>query len=129
MSDTEVIGVRDIFMLSGKALVLPEKHMDAVTALSGSGPGFLAHILYLMIEAGRELGLPEREALELGVQTFVGTARLLDEGTPPERLVEMVRSPGGTTEAGLKTFEERGLAETVRAALLSARDRGRELAM
>lgn len=126
--DSEMAVVRDIFMASGRVLVLPEKYMDAVTALSGSGPAFIAHFVDAMIQAGTALGLEDDHARELALQTLVGTARLLDGGLRPARLVEMVRSPGGTTEAGLKVFETRGLEGAVREALEAAARRSKELA-
>jgi len=126
--DSEMSVIRDMFMSAGRVLVLPEKYMDAVTALSGSGPAFIASFIEAMMEGGRELGLAEDHARELALQTLVGTARLLDGGLSPARLVETVKSPGGTTEAGLRVFEEKALGETVKAAMRAAAQRSRELA-
>jgi pyrroline-5-carboxylate reductase len=126
--DADMAKVRDVFMSSGRVLVLPEKHMDAVTALSGSGPAFIALFVGAMAEAGAGMGLSEDNACELAVQTLRGTAELLAGGIPPVRLIEMVRSPGGTTAAGLEVFEEKGLKGIVRAALEAAAGRSRELA-
>lgn len=127
-SDRDINVIREIFMASGKVMVMPEKYLDAVTALSGSGPAFVARFTALMAEAGVRLGLREEDSIALAVQTLVGTSRLLDEGLQPSRLVEMVRSPGGTTEAGLKVFEEKGLQEAVIGALEAASRRAGELA-
>jgi pyrroline-5-carboxylate reductase len=127
-SDKDVNVVKDIFMSSGRVLMMPEKYLNAVTALSGSGPAFIAHFLGFMVEAGVGLGLREQEALELGLQTLIGTAKLLDSGITPKRLVEMVRSPGGTTEAGLKALDEEGLGGMVAKALEAASRRAGELA-
>ena len=127
-SDRDINVIREIFMASGKVMVMPEKYLDAVTALSGSGPAFVARFTALMAEAGVRLGLREEDALALAVQTLVGTSRLLDEGLQPSRLVEMVRSPGGTTEAGLKMFEQKGLEDAVIGALEAAARRAGELA-
>ena len=118
---------RDILMSIGKVLTLPEKHMDAVTALSGSGPGFIAYFVEAMIEGGMNLGLSEDDARALAVQTLVGTAGLLDTGMPPSRLREMVTSPGGTTAAGLEALDNNNFRNTVHAALEAARNRGKEL--
>jgi pyrroline-5-carboxylate reductase len=126
-SDKDVNTVRGIFMSSGRVLMMPEKYLNAVTALSGSGPGFIAHFLGLMIEAAEGLGLGEREAMELALQTLAGTAALLESGIAPGELVRMVKSPGGTTEAGLKVLEEEGLSEAVRKALRAAEERAAEL--
>ena len=114
-------------MSIGKVLALPESKMDAVTAVSGSGPAFIALFAEAMISAGESMGLTKDDARLLAVQTLQGTAKLLETGMPPERLREMVTSPGGTTAAGLKTFGEKGLKEIVAAALLSAKKRSEEL--
>jgi pyrroline-5-carboxylate reductase len=119
--------VRDIFMAIGKVLTLPEKHMNAVTAVSGSGPAFYARFAEAIIGAGEQLGLTREVSAELAVQTFIGTARLLETGMPPENLRKMVTSPGGTTAAGLNAFDAQGLDAVVAAALLAAKKRGEEL--
>ncbi|MBI5639440.1 MAG: pyrroline-5-carboxylate reductase [Nitrospirae bacterium] len=126
-SGPEVNMVRSILMSVGRVIALPEKFMDAVTALSGSGPAFIALFIEGMIESGERLGLSSSDASELAVQTLLGTARLLDTGMTPEALRKMVTSPGGTTEAGLKVFQERGLKGIVDEALRSAHRRAGEL--
>lgn len=125
--DKEMGLVRDIFMSVGRVLVLPEKYMDAVTALSGSGPAFIALFVESMIDAGITMGLSKENATELAIQTFIGTARLLETGMPPYKLREMVTSPGGTTAAGLKIFEERGIKDIVTAVIEAATNRSKEL--
>ncbi len=119
--------VKSILMSIGKVLVLPEDMMNAVTALSGSGPAFIALYVEAMIASGQRMGLSASDSTELAVQTLLGTAKLLDTGMPPERLRIMVTSPGGTTEAGLKVFEERSLRDAVGEALLAARERAEDL--
>jgi pyrroline-5-carboxylate reductase len=126
-SDNDIMVVRDIFMSIGEVITLPEKYMDAVTAVSGSGPGFMAFFIEAMIEAGIKTGLSEDDARTLAVQTAIGTSGLLESGMSPEKLREMVTSPGGTTAAGLKTLNEKGLNETVSAAVEAARNRAEEL--
>jgi pyrroline-5-carboxylate reductase len=118
---------REIFMASGRVLMLPEKHIDAVTALSGSGPAFIALFIGAMAEAGEKAGLTRDDAMALAVQTAVGTSKLLDGGLEPSRLIEKVRSPGGTTAEGLKVFEEKGLERIVFEALEAARKKAEEL--
>lgn len=125
--DRDIAVVREIFMSIGELLVMPEKYMDAVTAVSGSGPAFIAFFVEKMIEAGVKLGLNEENAYTLAVQTAVGTGRLLETGIQPSKLREMVTSPGGTTAAGLKSFEEKDLREVVSAALEAAKKRAEEL--
>lgn len=119
--------VRDMFMSIGKVLTLPEKHMNAVTALSGSGPAFIALFVEAMIESGVGMGLSYDNAAELSIQTLLGTARLLDTGLSPVRLREMVTSPGGTTAAGLGVFEKAGVKRIVTDALEAARKRAVDL--
>lgn len=120
--------VKEIFMSVGRVMMMPEKYMDSVTALSGSGPAFMALFVDSMVNSAVEMGLSEKDALELAVQTATGTAKLLDGGISPEKLIAMVKSPGGTTEAGLKVFEEKGLKAIVKDALLAAKRRAEELA-
>lgn len=122
-----VAPVRDIFMSVGKVMTLPEKYMDSVTALSGSGPAFIALFIESLIAAGEKMGLETNNASELVIQTFIGTSRLIDSGMPLKKLREMVTSPGGTTAAGLRTFEERGFQNIVTEALQSACRRAEEL--
>ncbi len=128
MHGEEMSIIRDVFMSVGKVITLPEKYMDAVTALSGSGPAFVALFLEGMIEGAVKMGLKEEDARMLAIETAIGTARLLEEeGLSTTRLREMVTSPGGTTEAGLKAFEAEGLKETVHKAIESATQRAKEL--
>ncbi|MBF0328941.1 MAG: pyrroline-5-carboxylate reductase [Nitrospirae bacterium] len=126
-SDSDIATVREIFMSVGRVTIMPEKHMNAVTAVSGSGPAFIALFIEGMIEAGLKLGLSKIHSEELAVQTLLGTARLLDSGMPAHKLREMVTSPGGTTAAGLAVFEERNLMPIVLDALTAARNRAAEL--
>lgn len=125
--DQEMGVVRDIFMSIGKVIVLPEKYMDAVTALSGSGPAFFALFIEYMIDGGVKIGLSKDISSELAIQTFIGTAKLLESGISPETLRVMVTSPGGTTAAGLKVFEEKGFKDIVLEVLLAAKSRSEEL--
>ncbi len=101
----------------GKVLRLPEEHLDSVTALSGSGPAYLALLAEAMIDAGILLGLPRDVSTELILQTMLGTAKMLrDTGLHPVELREMVTSPGGTTIAAIRQLEQ----SRVRAAFLNA---------
>lgn len=123
-----VIGpVRQIFMSIGKVMTLPEKQINAVTAVSGSGPAFIALFVESMMAAGEQLGLSPDSARELAVQTLVGTAKQIGEGMSPEKLREMVTSPGGTTAAGIAAFQEKGLKEITVTALQAAHKRAEEL--
>jgi len=126
-SDRDIGLVRNIFMSIGEVITLPEKYMDAVTAVSGSGPAFIALFVESMIQGGIQAGLHPGDALTLAVQTAIGTSQLLDTGLSPSKLREMVTSPGGTTAAGLKVFEENGLRGIVAAAIEAAKNRSEEL--
>ena len=114
---------------TGKVLRVPERQMDAVTAISGSGPAYLFFVVEAMIEAGVHLGLPRATASELVVQTVVGSAHMLREtGAHPVVLREQVTSPGGTTAAALRELEIHKVRAAFLAAIEAAHDRSRELA-
>jgi pyrroline-5-carboxylate reductase len=103
----------------GKVIRLPEKHQDAITATSGSGPAYFFLLAEAMIEACILLGLPRNVATELIIQTMLGSAKMLrDTGKHPVELREMVTSPGGTTIVAIRELEQAG----VRAAFLNAID-------
>jgi pyrroline-5-carboxylate reductase len=114
---------------TGKVIRVPERQQDAVTAISGSGPGYIFFVVESMIEAGVHLGLPRSTAAELVVQTLVGSAKLLrDTGEHPVVLRERVTSPGGTTAAALRQLEEHKVRAAFLVAIEAARDRSRALA-
>ena len=106
-----------------------EKQLDAVTALSGSGPAYFFMVMEAMEKAGKELGLPADTARLLAIQTGFGATKLaLEMEDSPEVLREKVTSPGGTTEQAIKVFEEQGLVDIFNKAMTAARDRAEELA-
>ncbi len=120
--------VKAILETSGEVIVLPEKHLDAVTALAGSGPGYVYLFIEALAEAGEAVGLPREAARRMARRTFIGACRLLEtSGEPPEELRRRVTSPGGTTEAGLKAFEELGLRDIFKAAIQRSTQRATEL--
>lgn len=120
--------VARIFQSAGRAVTLPEPYLDAVTALSGSGPGFIALIVEALGDAGVRCGLPREVAALLAAQTTLGTARMiLENETHPAKLKEMVASPGGTTIVGLQVLERGGLRGLLMEAVLAATERSREL--
>ncbi|MHC4325011.1 MAG: pyrroline-5-carboxylate reductase family protein, partial [Planctomycetota bacterium] len=121
-----------IFSSVGKAVVVDNEDLiDAVTAVSGSGPAYYFLLMEEMIKAGIKLGLPETVAKDLVLQTAKGSGLLAVEadknGESPAELRRKVTSPGGTTEAALKVFAEGNISELISAAVTRARDRGREL--
>ena len=106
-----------------------ESQMDAVTALSGSGPAYFFLLIEALEDAGVTLGLPRATARQLAVHTALGSGRMAAEGTdPPATLREQVTSRGGTTAAALAVLEEAGLRATFGAALAAAARRSAELA-
>ena len=117
-----------IFELVGKAWVVEEKLMDAVTGLSGSGPAYVLTFIEALADAGVKNGLPRSVASGLAVQTVLGTARLLLEtGEHPAVLREKVTSPGGTTIAGMHTLEKEGFRGAIIDAVDTATARSRQL--
>tara|TARA_B110000914_G_scaffold41952_1_gene35285 strand:- start:3030 stop:3830 length:801 start_codon:yes stop_codon:yes gene_type:complete len=123
--------VTTIFQAIGYACwVETEAQIDAVIAVSGSGPAYFFRIIEIMQKVGQELGLPEQIARELSLQTALGSARMATEsGTGAGQLREQVTSPGGTTQAALNTFEQLGLEATFREAMRSALNRAEEMAI
>src|SRR5699024_5550753 len=105
-----------------------EALMDAVTAVSGSGPAYFFLLMESMIESAITLGLDEATAKTLVLQTALGAAKLASQSdVGPDVLRERVTSPGGTTQAALHTFAEGGFSELVHQALNSAKQRSEEL--
>ena len=105
-----------------------EAALDAVTALSGSGPAYVFHLIEAMLAAAREMGLPEGDARRLAVQTVAGAAALAAGSNDPlETLRRNVTSPGGTTHAAMTLIEARGVKAAIVEAIVAARDRAREL--
>jgi pyrroline-5-carboxylate reductase len=125
--DSDKAMVQKLFMSVGKVVVLPEAQMNAIAALSGSGPAFIALFVETLIAAGVHMGLADEQATQAAIQTVVGTAALLKTGMTPEQLRMMVASPNGTTIEGLKVFDELGLQKLVNAALQASLKRADEL--
>jgi pyrroline-5-carboxylate reductase len=120
--------ILSIFNATGKAVSVPEKDLDAVTALSGSGPGYVAVIVEGLIDGGVRAGLARDIATTLAIQTVLGSAQLLLEtGTHPAVLKDMVSSPGGTTIAGIHALERGGVRAALIDAIVAATERSREL--
>ena len=123
--DIETVG--RLFGSSGVVEFVDEGLMDAFTALSGSGPGFVAAFAESLAAAAEKLGISRRTAERFAVQTVFGAAAMMKAGTPPDGLREMVTSPGGTTAAGLSALERGGFSAAVESALAAARRRAEEL--
>ncbi len=113
----------------GASVTVKEEEIDAVTALSGSGPAYVFYLLEGMLEAAEKMGLEKDISRELALATVIGAAKLMQEtGEDADALRKKVTSKGGTTAAALNTMEERGVKDSVVAALLAAQARSRELA-
>jgi pyrroline-5-carboxylate reductase len=127
--DEHLALAEDVLLHVGSVVRVPERYMDAVTAVSGSGPAYFALLAEAMIEAGILLGLSREDTTQLVVQTMLGTAKLLrDEKMHPVELREMVTSPGGTTIRAIRELEQAGVRAAFLNAIQAAMDRGRELA-
>jgi pyrroline-5-carboxylate reductase len=121
--------VGSVFNAIGTAVQVEEEMMDAVTALSGSGPAYVFYLIEAMQQTGEELGLDAQMARDLAVQTVRGAAELCAvSGEPAGVLRERVTSKGGTTQAALAVLNKREVAGAVHEAMRAARDRSRELA-
>jgi len=124
----DVLAALDIFSSIGTCVEVDEDLLDAVTGLSGSGPGYIFIFIEAMIDGGVLAGLPRPVAEQLVLQTVYGSAKLaIETGEPPAVLKGRVTSPGGTTITGLQVLEESGMRSAVMKAIKSAAERSREL--
>jgi len=128
VSPQEMKDAEEIFNKIGKAVVLPESAIDAVTGLSGSGPAYVFTFAEALIDAGIEQGLPRPTAETLALQTLLGSVKLLIEsGKHPAELRAMVTSPGGTTIAAQHVLERSGFKGIIMDAIGAAVSRSKEL--
>ena len=117
-----------LFGAVGRAVVLDEDALDAVTGLSGSGPAYVAIVIESLADGGVKMGLDRATAMTLAAQTVLGSAKLIREtGMHPGQLKDMVASPGGTTIAGIAALEDGGVRRTFINAVERATQRSREL--
>ena len=117
-----------ILAAMGTVVTVEEKEMDAVTAVSGSGPAYVFFLAESMIEAGLSLGLEPDKAVTLTMKTIEGAFKLMqDSADPPETLRKKVTSPGGTTEAAFQILSKNRVKETFVTAIARAAERSREL--
>lgn len=129
VADEQLALAQRIFTTVGRVVVVDERHMDAVTGLSGSGPAFLYIILEALAEAGVNVGLPREIATQLAAQTAYGAARMvLETGNHPALLKDEVTTPAGCTVDGILELEAGGLRVTLIKAVKRSTERARELA-
>lgn len=120
--------VKEIFSPVGVIIKLPEEKFDTITAISGSGPGFLFYFAEILNEICREKGLSEKISKIISSYLFYGTGKMLVETKmEPEKLKNMVCSPGGTTIAGITVFEEKNFRKIFREVIDKAEKRSKEL--
>ena len=128
-TDEQMATTERMFRTVGRTVVVDEKHMDAVTGLSGSGPAFLYIILEALAEAGVNVGLPRDVATVLAAQTAYGAARMvLETGAHPALLKDEVTTPAGCTVDGILELEQGGLRVTLIKAVKRSTERARALA-
>ncbi len=121
--------VESLLSSVGKAYMVDESQMDAVTGLSGSGPAYICLVIESLADGGVAAGLPRALAMQLATQTVLGTAKMVAEtGRHPAELKDSVASPGGTTIAGLQVLEQNGFRAAMIDAVTCAARRSRELA-
>jgi pyrroline-5-carboxylate reductase len=127
-TDGDVIVAEKIFDAGGETVRLPESAIDAVTALSGSGPAYVFYLAEVLAQAGVDAGLPAGEAAHLARQTVIGAAALLEESKDsPAELRRKVTTPNGTTQAAIEAFQAGNFAGLVSGAVAAAARRSREL--
>ncbi len=121
--------IQKLMSAAGVVVYVDEDDIDAVTALSGSGPAYFLQFVLELKKAGVDAGLSEETAAVLARQTFIGSAALLEQtGKTEGELIKAVASPGGTTEAALSAFSEMGLSDIVRKAVAAGLARAKALA-
>ena len=127
-SEAQVEEVVSLFSKLGLAVVLPEKHIEALTGVSGCGPAFCAQFICGLADAGVALGLPRDIAIRIAAQTLAGTGKMvLEGGVHPEILKDGVCSPGGGTIAGCLELEDRAFRGAAAAAVKAAVKRMRQV--
>jgi pyrroline-5-carboxylate reductase len=127
-TEDDIRMAREIFSSMGRSVVVDEKHMDAITGLSASGPAYVYLIIESLAEAGVKMGLPRDLSTELSAQTLLGaSAMVLQTGEHPAKLKDIVTTPAGCTIDGLLELEEGGLRVTLIKAVVRAGQRARQL--
>lgn len=120
--------IQTIFSKLGKALIMPEKYLDAVTGVSGSGPAYVFTFIQAMADGAVKMGLPRKESRILAAQTVLGAAKMvLEKNINPIELRDGVTSPGGTTIEAVHVLEDRGFSGAVISAIEAAAKKSRDM--
>jgi pyrroline-5-carboxylate reductase len=128
-TDDEMSRAKNIFEAVGRAWIVPEDLMNAVTGLSGSGPAYIYMVIEALSDGGVKMGMPRQLALELASQTVLGAAKLVQEtGLHPAVLRDQVTTPGGTTISAIHELERHGLRPMLISAVVTATKKSRLLA-
>lgn len=128
VDEQSLLEVEQIFSKIGKVTVLPEKLMDAVTGLSGSGPAYVFTFIQALADGGVKLGIPRDKAIMLAAQTVLGSAKyVLESGEDPAALRGRVTSPGGTTIEGIHVLERSGFSGIVMDAVEKAAQKSQKM--
>ncbi len=127
--EVDLLRAQRIFEAGGRSIVMEdERHMDAVTAVSGSGPAYFYYFVEALMAAGEKAGLPKQQAEILAKQTCLGAARMMVESDEsPEVLRRKVMSPGGTTEAAMDSMSKSGVFDHLVEGFLAAWQRSKDL--
>lgn len=128
-TDDDVDKVSAVLSSSGIAVEVDEEDLDAVTGLAGSSPAFMYMVIDAMADAGEMYGISREKSIELAAQSMLGAAKMiLDTGESPEKLIDNVCSPGGTTVEGVRVLKERDVKGAFVAAVKASTERSREMA-
>lgn len=126
----ELKEVKNIFSLMGNAFESKEENMDKITALSGSGPGFIYYFMESFYGTAIQMGFKKQEARRIVAQTFQGASRLaLESGQDFSKLVKSVASRGGTTEAGISFFNKKQLSQNISKGLFAAYEKAKKISI
>ena len=131
VTDSDFALIKSVFDFGGAAVAVDESQMDAVTAVSGSGPAYFYRFIKNIAKSGESLGLSYENSLRLALSTAIGSCKMIDEFASSDvdlqQLIDNVTSPNGTTYAALCSFDETGFDKSVSAALTACYDRSKEL--
>lgn len=116
-----------LFSAAGKVIELEEKFMDLAVGMSGSSPGFIFKLIEAHAKVGVQGGIPYEKALMMAAQTFYGAAKLILEGNSPQKLIEGIAVPGGTTEAGFQSMRKNEVEKHFQGAILASIEKSKEI--